>query len=324
MTAGASNERWIEVAAAVIERADGSFLLAQRPAGKVYDGWWEFPGGKVESGEAVAHALGRELVEELGVEVLSAYPWICRTFRYPHGNVRLHFFRVTQWRGEPRSREGQAFAWQTLPDLTVSPILPANGPILASLAMPLVMGVTPAGARDAGAGFLLDLDHALSQGLRLVQIRAHGASSADRVEFARAVLPRAHAAGAKVILNGTVDEALAAGAEGLHLTASALRNLEARPDLTLVGASCHDAAELDRAESLGLDYAVLGAVRPTATHPGGASLGWGGFASLVAGRTLPVYAIGGLSPADLHDARTAGAHGIACIRGAWPPGDLRS
>ena len=319
MTGDASGERWIEVAAAVIERDDGSFLLAQRPAGKVYEGWWEFPGGKVESGEAVAHALGRELEEELGVEVLSAYPWICRTFRYPHGNVRLHFFRVTQWRGEPLSREGQAFAWQTLPDLTVTPILPANGPILASLALPLVMGITPTGAHDAAAGFLADLDAALSKGLRFVQIRAHGASSTDRLEFARAVLTRAHAAGAKVILNGTADEASAAGADGLHLTASALLNLEARPDLALVGASCHDAAELDRAESLGLDYALLGAVQPTATHPGGESLGWDGFASLVAGRTLPVYAIGGLGPADLHDARTAGAHGIACIRGAWNP-----
>jgi len=317
VTGDASGERWIEVAAAVIERPDGSFLLAQRPAGKVYEGWWEFPGGKVEAGEAVAHALGRELVEELGVEVVSAYPWICRTFRYPHGNVRLHFFRVTQWRGNPLSREGQQFAWQTLPDLTVSPILPANGPILASLGLPLVMGITPPGAQDA-PGFLDTLDRALLQGLRLVQIRAHWTSSRDRVGFARGVLTRAQAAGARMILNGTADEALAAGADGLHLTASALLNLEARPDLALVGASCHDAAELDRAESLGLDYAVLGAVRPTMTHPGGPSLGWDGFASLVAGRKLPVYAIGGLGPADLHDARTAGAHGIACIRDAWP------
>lgn len=316
MTAAASGERWIEVAAAVIERPDGSFLLAQRPAGKVYEGWWEFPGGKVEAGEAVAHALGRELLEELGVEVVSAYPWICRTFRYPHGNVRLHFFRVTKWRGNLLSREGQAFAWQTLPDLTVSPILPANGPILASLGLPLVMGITPTGAQDA-PGFLDTLERALSQGLRLVQIRAHGTSSGDRVDFARAILTRARTAGARVILNGTADEALAAGADGLHLTASALLNLEARPDLAIVGASCHDAAELDRAESLGLDYAVLGSVLPTTTHPGGPSLGWDGFASLIAGRTLPVYAIGGLGPADLHDARTAGAHGIACIRGAW-------
>ena len=317
MTAGASGERWIEVAAAVIERSDGSFLLAQRPPGKVYEGWWEFPGGKVEVGEAVAHALARELVEELGVEVLCAYPWICRTFRYPHGNVRLHFFRVTEWRGEPLSREGQAFAWQMLPDLTVSPILPANGPILASLALPLVLGITPTGAHEAASGFPADLDSALTAGLRFVQVRAHEVPSNARVEFTRTVRSRARSSGAKVVLNGSVDEAIAAGADGLHLTASALRHVGARPDLPLVGASCHDAAELDRAESLGLDYAVLGAVRPTASHPGGTAMGWGRFASLVAGRTLPIYAIGGLGLPDLHEARTAGAHGIACIRGAW-------
>ena len=141
---GAAGERWIEVAAAVIERPDGSFLLAQRPAGKVYEGWWEFPGGKVEVGEPVADALARELHEELGIEVVGAYPWITRTFRYPHGNVRLHFYRVTDWRGEPHSREDQALAWQRMPGLTVDPILPANGPILASLALPVTMGITQA------------------------------------------------------------------------------------------------------------------------------------------------------------------------------------
>ena len=107
--------RWIEVAAAVIERDDGTFLLAQRPAGKVYEGWWEFPGGKVEAGEPVEAALARELEEELGVHVEVAYPWITRTHRYAHGNVRLRFFRVVRWRGEPLAREGQAFSWQRLP-----------------------------------------------------------------------------------------------------------------------------------------------------------------------------------------------------------------
>src|SRR5262249_36996900 len=85
----------IEGAAAVLERADGSFLLAQRPAGKVYAGYWEFPGGKIEAGEAPDAALARELHEELGIDVASAYPWITRVYTYPHGTVRLRFFRVT-------------------------------------------------------------------------------------------------------------------------------------------------------------------------------------------------------------------------------------
>lgn len=317
MTDGVAAERWIEVAAAVLERPDGSFLLAQRPPGKVYEGWWEFPGGKVETDEPVAAALARELAEELGIEVQSAYPWICRTFRYPHGNVRLHFYRVTQWRGDPVSREGQAFAWQQLPELTVTPILPANGPILASLSLPLVMGITNAGSRGAPA-FRRCLREALSTGLRLVQVREHAMASDDRISFARAVAEQAREFGARVVLNGTEAEARAAGVDGLHLTARALRSLATRPELQLVGASCHDAGELDHAEALGLDYAVLGPVRATASHPGTPGMGWEAFTSLVARRTLPVFAIGGMTPEHLHAARASAAHGIAAIRGAWP------
>jgi 8-oxo-dGTP diphosphatase len=86
----------IEVVAAVLEQPDGTFLLAQRPTGKVYAGYWEFPGGKVEPGEAPAAALARELHEELGIEVRSAYPWLVRIYTYPHGTVRIRFYRVTE------------------------------------------------------------------------------------------------------------------------------------------------------------------------------------------------------------------------------------
>ena len=94
----------IEVAAAVLVRPDGAFLLAQRPAGKVYAGYWEFPGGKIEPGEAADAALARELHEELGIDVVTAYPWITREHVYEHGHVRLNFFRVTEWTGEPHPR----------------------------------------------------------------------------------------------------------------------------------------------------------------------------------------------------------------------------
>src|SRR5262245_23017038 len=134
----------IEVAAAVIQRADGSFLLAQRPAGKVYAGYWEFPGGKVEAGEDAAAALSRELHEELGIDVERADPWITRVYTYPHGTVRLHFFRVSRWRNEPHPREQQAIAWQGIDAPTVAPMLPANAPVLAALALPPEYAVTDA------------------------------------------------------------------------------------------------------------------------------------------------------------------------------------
>src|SRR3954471_9138565 len=102
----------IEVAAAVIQRSDGTVLLARRPAGKVYAGYWEFPGGKAEPGEPVTGALRREIREELGVEIERAVPWITRVFVYPHATVRLHFHRVLSWRGEPAALEHDALSWQ--------------------------------------------------------------------------------------------------------------------------------------------------------------------------------------------------------------------
>ena len=102
----------VDVAVAVLIRSDGAALLAQRPETKVYSGYWEFPGGKIEPGEPVPEALRREVREELGIEVERAYPWITRVFVYPHAKVRLHFYRVYAWRGEPRAIEHQAIAWQ--------------------------------------------------------------------------------------------------------------------------------------------------------------------------------------------------------------------
>ena len=99
----------VEVVAAVLMRDDGRFLLGQRPAGKVHSGYWEFPGGKIERGEAPTAALRRELSEELGIEVTRAWPWLTRDYDYAHAAVRLRFFRVVEWSGELHGRENQRF-----------------------------------------------------------------------------------------------------------------------------------------------------------------------------------------------------------------------
>ena len=119
----------IEVAAAVIERPDGRFLLAQRPARKVYAGYWEFPGGKVEAGESVEQALRRELQEEIGVTIGAVHLWRVERVDYPHALVRLNFCKVYQWTGELHMHEGQQCAWQQLP-VTVQPVLPGTVPVL--------------------------------------------------------------------------------------------------------------------------------------------------------------------------------------------------
>jgi 8-oxo-dGTP diphosphatase len=312
----ASNPAIVDVVAAVITRSDGSFLLAERPAGKVYSGWWEFPGGKVETGETLVHALARELHEELGIEVELAFPWITRRFDYPHALVRLHFFRVVRWHGEPRGHEQQALAWQRVEALSVAPMLPANAPVLRSLALPPVYGVSAAESLGVEP-FLARLDLALARGLRLFQLREKQMSPGDFAAFARRVVERAHGRGAKVLVNADPAAALAAGADGIHLSAQRLMQTASRPDAELVGASCHSPLELARASDLDLDFVLLGPVLPTPSHPSVAQLGWDRFAQWVREYPLPVYAIGGMRPQDLETAWAQGAHGLAMLRAAW-------
>ena len=122
-----------EVAVGVlIDDAQGCFLLTTRPPGKVYAGYWEFPGGKLEAGETVAQALRRELQEEIGVTIGQAHPWHQKLVDYPHALVRLNFCKVHDWSGDLQMHEGQEFAWQTLP-VSVEPVLPGTVPVLAWL-----------------------------------------------------------------------------------------------------------------------------------------------------------------------------------------------
>jgi 8-oxo-dGTP diphosphatase len=310
--------RRIEVAAAVILRDDGKFLLAQRPAGKAYARYWEFPGGKVEDHESFGAALKRELREELGIEVERAYPWITRDYDYAHAAVRLRFFRVVAWRGTLHGREGQAFAWQSLDELTVSPLLPANGPVLRALDLPAVYGISNAAALGTGE-FLRRAERALAGGLRLLQLREKTLSFAVQRDLGRSLMTLARRYGARVLINGEVELARELGAHGVHLSAAQLARLGARPDIDLVGASCHGQAELERAARLGVDFVVLGSVLPTPSHPDTAPLGWERLQILIRDYSLPVYALGGMRQTDVITAWQMGAHGISMMRGAWQP-----
>lgn len=306
----------VEVAVAIITRPDGNVLLAQRPDGKVYSGYWEFPGGKVESGEPVADALSRELHEELGIEVLRAYPWITRVYNYPHATVRLHFYRVVEWNGTPRCKEHQAITWQHTAALTVTPLLPANSPVLRALLLPAEYAISC--ASDIGeARFLESLQRRLAAGLRFVQVRERSLESAALTRLVERVVAAAHSYNARVLVNGDADLARATGADGVHLTEEQLTTLERRPSFDLVGASCHSSEGLRRAEALEIDFAVLGPVKATPTHPGATLLGWNGFAAIAANAAIPIFGIGGLTRTDFDAAWSHGAHGVAMIRGSW-------
>jgi len=312
----AGNEKIIEVAAAVLQLPDDRFLLAQRPPDKIWNGYWEFPGGKIEAGEAPYDALVRELQEELGITVTTAYPWITRVYEYPHATVRLNFFRVTTWSGELHPHEGQQFSWQKASDVTVSPLLPANAPVLRSLELPVMYAISNV-AELGEDEFLRRLDKALVDGLRMVQLREKGLSGEALRQLALKMLPLMKKCGAKLIINADIELAKAVGADGVQLTGKQLSELKERPPLEWCAASCHSIEELRRAESLGCDLALLSPVLPTRSHPGTPHLGWEKFAELSNGSSIPVYALGGLIRADMETAWKHGAHGIALLRQAW-------
>ncbi len=309
-----------DVAAAVLlRRADDGgtqYMLAQRPPGKVYAGYWEFPGGKLESGESGEQALARELNEEMGIVIERAWPWLCCEFVYPHARVRLKFFRVTAWRGEISLLEHSALCWTTIGALpSASPVLPANGPILRALELPSIYALT--NAVDNGiASELSRLEKALAGGLRLIQIRDKLLPEADRLHLARGAMALAGRYPDAIVLVGD-DEALAleVGAHGVHLSSTRLKAASERPAFAWVGASCHGAEELARAAALGVDFALLSPVLPTASHPHAPTLGWREFARLTALSQIPVFALGGMRPELLETACAYNAHGIAMLRG---------
>ena len=126
---GGPDRKEVDVAVGVLIRQDGAFLLTSRPSGKVYEGYWEFPGGKLEEGETVEQALRRELQEEIGITIGEVTPWRVELVDYPHALVRLNFCKVFKWTGQLQMHEGQSFAWQFLP-VQVQPVLPGTVPVL--------------------------------------------------------------------------------------------------------------------------------------------------------------------------------------------------
>jgi 8-oxo-dGTP diphosphatase len=309
-------ERVTDVAVAIFLKPDGRFLLATRPPGKPYPGYWEFPGGKIEPGESVRDALVRELVEELDVTITTAHPWFTFVMRYTHATVRLHCWRVLAWHGQMRGMEGQAFAWQSIDALSVAPTLPGCVPIFKALALPRTYWISNA-AQMGEAAWLEALERALTRtapGGALVQVREKTFSRQRLQTFAAEVVRLAHRAQCKVLVNGDADLARKVGADGVHWPAACLEANGARGDFALLGASAHSRAQIERAAAAGCDFCVVGPVCRTHSHPGVAGIGWERFAALACNAPLPVFAIGGLDATHNERAIQSGAHGLAMQR----------
>ena len=310
----------LHVVAAAIENDRGEYLISRRHQHAHQGGKWEFPGGKVEAGESREAALARELQEELGIVPERARPLIQVAHRYPDKAVFLDVWLVSAFRGEPHAREGQPLRWAGLSELNALEFPAANAPILAALNLPDRYLITPEpGAADDA--FLRDLEQALRvNDIRLVQFRAKQMTDAAFRALARDVVAVCHARGVRVLVNSTPEDAAATGADGVHLTSRLLAEFTAPLDANmLVAASCHNPDELMQAGRIGVDFAVLGPVQATATHPGARPVGWAQFETWCREVAFPVYALGGLGAGDVLTAQRAGGQGIAAIRALWTP-----
>lgn len=336
----------IHVVAGVIEQGShdhsGEILLARRLDHVHQGGKWEFPGGKVESGEEPSVALARELKEELDIDVTQAEPLIRIRHDYPDKSVLLDVWRVTAFTGEARGVEGQEVRWVTRNALVDYEFPAANVPIVSAARLPRTYAISPDFAGFASNGssdkssstqsFLDALEATVKSGVGMIQLRVKSLRGDVRSEAWQLILNRIQSLKAEhsfsVLVNSDVlaenlnqlnwDQMNWERMDGVHLTSSSLMALTKRPDgIPWLSASCHSPEELEQAQQLGVDFVTLSPVLATQSHPDVEPIGWRQFEQWVEGATVPVFALGGLQSGDLETSIRCGAQGVAGIRGLW-------
>lgn len=322
-----ARDEYLHVVAAVVVDEAARILIARRHDHLHQGGLWEFPGGKVEPGEAVPDALARELHEELGISVKKARPLIRIPYRYPDRNVLLDVWRVEKFEGEAHGAEGQPLLWVEAKNLVQFEFPAANRPIVTAARLPSAYLITPEPDLTAGFDeFLNGLQTALARGIRLVQLRAKSLSKSTLMELAREAHQLCSRVGGSLLVNcdETWADELPQGT-GLHLTSSRLHQLHTRPIEAhrWLAASCHSLYDVVKAQSIGVDFVVVSPVRTTTSHPGTSPIGWNGLREITDHSLLPVYALGGMTQADLELSWAHGAQGIAAIRGIWADNEAR-
>lgn len=313
-------EDFLHVVAGVIHDPvnEDRVLISRRHAESHQGGKWEFPGGKVEPDEHPAAALKRELYEELGIVVRQAQPFIRINHVYADRAVHLDVWNISEYENEPAGREGQQIKWASIEHLHDYDYPLANIPVIRALQLPAVYAISAA-KRMGQDDFIQYLERALRHGLGLLQLREPDLDVNEYRKLAHIVISMCHEYGARVVLNNDTGLVQDLGADGVQLNSRVLMQLNERPlaEDKLVIASCHDSRELHQAEAVNADAVLLSPVLDTPSHPGAITLGWKKFQQLAGQCAIPVYALGGMNPDSLQQARNHGAIGIAMITAFW-------
>lgn len=312
----------IHVVAGVIRNGYGKILLAQRSLNCPHlPGYWEFPGGKVETGETPQQALVRELQEEIAITATKLTPLIQVPYSYPEKEIFLDVWEVEQYMGEIKPCEGQELVFVDLDELNNYKLPPADKPVVSALQLPHTYMITPEPANYSLKEFDNFFRASLQSGCSMVQLRSKMLSNKELRPYLQCAKSICQQLDVSLLINGNADLYEEYALDGVHLTSSQLveggLNFKKAGKEDLVAVSCHSIAELKKAEELQVDFALLSPVKSTKTHPNAKPVGWQTFSELVQQVSIPVYALGGLECSDLLTARSYGAQGIAAIRGLW-------
>jgi len=307
---------YVKVSVAILINDNHQVLLGQRPPQKSWEGWWEFPGGKIEKGETSSDALYREVYEEIGVKITQFKKWVTRKYSYDGNDITLHFFKVQKWEGEVTSKENQKLVWAYLKNPNVSPILPANLFVQKAFDLPKYYAITNL-SETSKKVFFNQLQNKISNGLKMIQVREKNISFDKFKIFSNEVIKICKPKGVKVIINSDVNLAYEINADGVHLTSKDLISIKKIPKNLIVSASCHTQEEIDIAEKLNINFLVLSAIKKTLSHPDIKPIGWDEFENIANRVNTPIYALGGLGVNDYSIALENGAIGIASQRSIW-------
>ena len=328
----------VPVVVGIVENNVGRVLVTKRRPDAHLGGLWEFPGGKVESGESDFVALQRELFEEINIQVERAVPFMRREETYADLIVSLHIYRFLVWQGSVKPLEGQPMQWVDPSALSSLEFPSANVAICQRLQLPRKIYITPdiSPATDR-CQFLAWLSAQLEKVPKsLVIWRQPRFDEAQYLAWGKEIRPRVESAGHILAAHPTPHRAMLLGCNAVHLSVTVLEQASIQPaflsketvlskeavlskeTLLWCGASCHNRLELEKAEAIGCDYVTLSPVLDTKTHPNITTLGWDQLQELTQQTFMPVYALGGQSQQTLNRALDAGAFGIAGISGLWP------
>ncbi len=309
----------IHVVIAVIVNQHQQVLTSMRRKDVHQGNLWEFPGGKVESGESSFEALKREIQEELNIVIEKASFIKKIPYQYNDKNILLDVWKVESYCGTPQGHEGQAIKWQPINELKIDDFPRANISLIHSLQLPEKYMIT--GAFKCPEDFQQKLENSLIDGASLVQLRSKHTSKEEYEKLVKISTGLCQQYQSKLLLNTSDDEFNRIGglASGLHLSSEMLNTYSKRPvdEKYLLSVSCHCPAEIKKAKQLGASIILLSPVKETKSHPGVEGIGWKKFTELVDDIDVPVYALGGMKPSDLTDAKNSGAQGVAAISSFW-------